>query len=199
MLDGLLTFIEELRVNTIIIGKQFEVSSNYKKFMEIVKQKKISLKVVEAKQRINIEKDLYFDILWPDSKNKITDNILNNNSLVFKLVYKNFSCVFTGDIEEIAEKAILGKYKDTNILKSTILKVAHHGSKTSSTQEFLNAVKPQIALIGVGSNNKFGHPSDKTLKNLKDINCKIYRTDINGEITIKVNKKEEVLIDKMLD
>lgn len=198
MLDGLLTFMEELRVNTIIIGKQFEDSNNYQKFIKIVKNKKISLKVVEAGQKVNIEEDLYFDILWPDSKDRIKDNILNNNSLVCKLNYKNFSCIFTGDIEEIAEKSILQKYKNTNILKSTILKVAHHGSKTSSTEEFLNAVKPQIALIGVGINNKFGHPNDKTLKNLKDINCKIYRTDINGEITIKVNKNEEILIDKML-
>ena len=99
---------------------------------------------------MNIEPNIKLDILWPDTKTKITHNVLNNNSLVFQLTYKNSSILFTGDIEEIAEKAILRKYaKNKRILKSNILKVAHHGSKTSSTKEFLQAVNPQIALIGV--------------------------------------------------
>ena len=75
--------------------------------------------------------------------------------------------LFTGDIEEIAEKQILNEYRnDLNILNSTVLKVGHHGSKTSSTQEFINVVKPKIALIGVGENNKFGHPNDEVIKRL---------------------------------
>lgn len=75
-------------------------------------------------------------------------NPLNNNSIVSQLNYKSFKMLFTGDIEEIAEKEILNLQKDK--LKSTILKVAHHGSNTSSTQEFINSVKPELALIGVG-------------------------------------------------
>lgn len=83
---------------------------------------------------------------------QIQENIFNNNSIVAKLTYKGFSMLFTGDIEAIAEKEILKEYKNTNIntLKSTILKVAHHGSKSSSTQEFINQVQPQIALIRSG-------------------------------------------------
>ena len=73
--------------------------------------------------------------------------------------------LFTGDIEQIAEKAILEKYGDT--LKSTILKVAHHGSKSSSTEKFINAVKPKIALIGVGGNNNFGHPNAEVLERIE--------------------------------
>ena len=119
----------------------------------------------------------------------ISENAINNNSLVCKLKYKTFSILFTGDIEEIAEKSILEKYKNTNELKSTILKVPHHGSKTSSTADFLNKIKPQIALIGVGQNNKFGHPSEGTIKKLEQINTKILRTDSMGEIVIKTNGK----------
>ena len=89
-------------------------------------------------------------VLWPNDKELIEENPLNNNSLVCKLIYKNFSMLFTGDIEEIAEKEILRKYNNNlSLLKSTVLKVAHHGSKTSSCIDFLNAVKPKIALIGV--------------------------------------------------
>ncbi len=105
-------------------------------------------------------------ILWPKDE-RIEENEINNNSIVAKLSYRKFSCIFTGDIEEIAEKAILKEYKHTNTLNSTILKVAHHGSKTSSTEEFLNAVKPKIGLIGVGENNNFGHPDREVLERLE--------------------------------
>ena len=128
---------------------------------------------------------------------KINENVLNNNSLICKLVYKDFSVLFTGDIEELAEKAILKKYKESKLLKSTILKVAHHGSKTSSSKEFISAVQPQIALIGVGSNNKFGHPSDITIETLKAINCKIYRTDEDGEISINVKNNKMLIFQKL--
>ena len=97
--------------------------------------------------------------------------------------------LFTGDIEEIAEKQILEEYNNSNILRANVLKVAHHGSKTSSTQSFLEKVRPQIALIGVGKNNTFGHPNFEVLQRLQDINCKIYRTDEMGEIYLNINKK----------
>lgn len=167
MCGGLFTVMEELRVNNVIIGKQFENCENYMKFIRIAKQRNIKVHLVEAGKRVNIEKDIYFDILWPSSNNMISENILNNNSLVCKMLYKNFSILFTGDIEEISERTILEKYKNTNILKSTILKVAHHGSKSSSIQEFLDVVEPKISLIGVGKKNTFGHPNFEVLERLE--------------------------------
>lgn len=77
--------------------------------------------------------------------------------------------LLTGDIEEIAEKQILEEYKNSNILKSKVLKVAHHGSKSSSAQNFLEKIQAQITLIGVGANNTFGHPNDGVLKRLTDL------------------------------
>lgn len=119
-------------------------------------------------EKIEIEKNIKIEILWP-TDTLITSNILNNNSLVMKLTYNNFTALFTGDIEKIAEEEIINKYKKTNKLNSTIIKIAHHGSKTSSIQEFLNLVKPQIALIGVGANNNFGHPNSDVLKRIEDL------------------------------
>ena len=133
MCGGILTIIDQLKVKKVIIGKQFESSENYRKFIEIAREKKIVINIVEAGQKIQIEKNCHLDVLWPNSKNKISENILNNNSLVCKLIYKNNQ----------------GK------LKSTILKVGHHGSKTSTSEEFLKVVSPEIALIGVGESNKF--------------------------------------------
>lgn len=173
--------MQEIKVNNIIIGKQYKSSENYEEFIKIVKEKKINVKIVEEGEKVSIEDNLYFDIIWPFSDNMISDNSINNNSLVCKLNYKNYSMLFTGDIEAIAEKAILKKYsKNLNILKSDILKVAHHGSKTSSITEFIEKIKPKYAIIGVGEDNKFGHPSDNTIQNLEKANIRIYRTDKNG-------------------
>lgn len=122
--------MKELEVKRVIIGKQLETCENYEEFIKIVNDKKIKVNVVEAGQKINIEKNIYFNILWPISQNMISENAINNNSLVCKLVYNDFSILFTGDIEQIAENEILKRYKNNiSILKTTVLKVAHHRLK----------------------------------------------------------------------
>ena len=116
--------MEELKVRKVVISKQAEDSDNLQKFIELVQEKKINIVLVTNGDRIKIEKDLYFDVLWPDTNNLITENALNNNSIVCKLQYKNVSMLFTGDIEEIAERQILEKYKnELNILNADVLKV----------------------------------------------------------------------------
>lgn len=180
--------MEKISVERVIIANQGENSDNYERFKEIVSKKKINVIVVgkyvedssntekindNKLQRINIENDLYFDILWPNGSKLIQENILNNNSIVCKLNYKNFSILFTGDIEEIAERKILQEYKnELSILNSKVLKVAHHGSRTSSTKEFIEAVKPKIALIGVGEKNKFGHPNEEVINRFENLRYK---------------------------
>lgn len=193
---GLLTILEELKVNRVCISKQEEDSKNYQEFLKIVKKRNIPVTVVKIGDRINIEDDLYFDILWPKEE-QITDNRLNNNAIVMKLVYNRFSCLFTGDIEKVAEEEIVKTNGNKQILKSDILKVAHHGSKTSTTEDFLELVKPKICLIGVGKNNLFGHPSDEVIKRLENINANVYRTDLNGEIIISVNSKGKYFVNSM--
>lgn len=162
---GILTILEELNVKQVLISKQVEYSENYNKFLDIIKKRNIKIKIVEEGNTINIDKNTYLDILWPEEK-QIKDNVLNNNSLIVRLCYKNFKMLFTGDIEEIAEQRLLQKYENTEKLTADILKVAHHGSKSSSIAEFLEKVNPRIALIGVGKNNKFGHPNAGVLDRL---------------------------------
>ena len=199
---GLLTVMEKISVGQVIISKQAEESENYKRFKQIVKDKKIKVQVVGINneiQKIKIEEDLYFDILWPNNGKMIEENPLNNNSIVCKLNYKKFSVLFTGDIEELAEKEIVKQYKyNLQILKSTILKVGHHGSKSSSIKKFIDIVKPEVALIGVGKNNKFGHPNEEVIERLKIFGTKIYRTDEMGEIILKVNKEGKYNVSKYL-
>ena len=138
---------------------------------------------------MQIDKYSYFDILFPEEE-QINENILNNNSIVANFHCNNFSMLFTGDIEEVAEERLYELYGNTNKLNATFLKVAHHGSKTSSTESFLNLVKPKVVFIGVGENNKFGHPNDSVIERLKEYTNLIYRTDKNGEICVILNKRK---------
>ena len=190
---GILYIMENFDVKNIIISRQIENSDNYNKFLEIVKKKKINIIVVTAGEHLQIDKYTYFEILWPSNK-MILENGINNNSIVANLVYGDFKMLFTGDIELIAEKEIIKKYN----ISSNILKVAHHGSITSSSENFIKNVNPEIAIIGVGKNNKYGHPSDLILERFKHFNIEIYRTDKHGEIYISVNKNGKYKVNTYL-
>ena len=187
---GTFKVLEKLKVKQVIISQQKEDSSNFQKFLEIAKKRNIKIIVVKAGDIIQIEKNIYIEVLWPTEKLEISTNPLNNNSIVAKLIYENTSILFTGDIEAKAEKELVKKY-DKN-LKSDILKVAHHGSQTSSTQDFIDKVNPKIALIGVGYKNKFDHPNKEILERLQKINCKIYRIDTMGEIDCSIDSKSNI-------
>ena len=102
----------------------------------------------------------------------------NNKSGVLKIVYGNTSFLFAGDVEKPAEDYYSNKYK--NFLDADLLKVGHHGSKTSSTDNFLNYVSPKISLISAGIQNKFNHPSPEVLERLYSLNSLTYRTDESG-------------------
>lgn len=185
--------IEKLNVKQLVISKQAKESKEFEDIISMAKEKNINIQVVKAGDVLKFDKYTSFKVLWPDT-NSLQESPLNNNSIVARLEYKSFSMLFTGDIEALAEKQIVARYKSEE-LKSDILKVAHHGSKTSSTNEFINKIKPQISIIGVGENNKFGHPNTQTLQTLQSYGSKIYRTDTAGEITIKVNKKGKIRIE----
>lgn len=129
-MSGLLTIMENLKVGVVVIGKQGEQSENYKEFLEIAKNKKIKVVQVKAGDKIQIDENTSISILFP-TENLITENVLNNNSLVAKFTYvidksKEFSMLLTGDIEEIAEQKLVQEYQNSNALQATILKVAHH-------------------------------------------------------------------------
>lgn len=193
--NGFIEVMKNIPVKNMVITKQTYLSGEYKNIMELAKQKKIHVIVCQTGDEIKIDDNTKIEILYSNSHAED----LNNSSMVCRLVSKNFSMLFTGDIEKQTEAEIVKMYVDTNKLKSNILKVAHHGSKTSSTQTFLDLVKPKIALIGVGENNTFGHPNEEVLERLKNIGARIYRTDEMGEIVLNINSKGKVAITKTLD
>lgn len=168
--NGFIAVLDKIKVKKVIISKQAEVCNEYETIINIIKEKNIPVQIVKKGDKIQFDKYVYIHILYPTENLKFSD--INNNSIVCKLIYGDFSILFTGDIEKEAEEDVLNLYKDTKILKSIILKAGHHGSRTSSTQEFIEAVEPKIALIGVGENNKFGHPSDEVIEKLEKLRSK---------------------------
>jgi competence protein ComEC len=114
-------------------------------------------------------------------------NLPNANSVVVRLDYGDFSLLLPGDAEEQTEHRLLTK--EVN-LRVNILKVAHHGSKYATSQDFIDRVKPAVAIISCGEWNRYGHPAQVVLDRLKNIGAKVYRSDLQGEITITTRGKE---------
>lgn len=110
---------------------------------------------------------------------------LNNNSVVVRLDFKEFSILFTGDIEKEREGQLLTKSRSN--LNADILKVGHHGSSSSSSPLFIKSVGPKIAVISCGHGNKYGHPHQETISLLQNLGIEIYQTDLNGTILIKTD------------
>ena len=163
---GAFYILENLKIENIVIGFQAEKYENCVEFIKLAKEKKVNIIGLKTNDILEIDKETYFKVLFPDIEKTIVENKINNNSLVLKLMYKEFSMLFTGDIEELGEKAILKN--DEKLIKATVLKVAHHGS----------------AVIGVGSKNNFGHPNQEVIDRLEKYKIQIFRTDKNGEISI---------------
>jgi competence protein ComEC len=184
-IGGALAILDKIKVDRIIMpesdryGKGEFVSDNYNKLLEKCKLKKIPISYLEKGDRIMADKALSIDVLGPGKPFiSNTDSDVNNNSLVLKLKYKDFDALFVGDIQLEGEQRIINSGTDIDVLKT-----AHHGSRYSTTKEFLDLVKPEYSIISVGKNN-YGHPSGDVLERLKEGGSNIYRTDEKGGIML---------------
>jgi competence protein ComEC len=129
---------------------------------------------------INLDPEVTIQVLNP--QNTFFDNP-NDNSIVLKMTYGNKSVLFTGDIDTPAENYLVSHGAQ---LKANVLKVAHHGSDSSSSMAFLTQVSPESSVIEVGTGNDYGHPSPLVLQRLQMVGSEIYRTDLNGDIPIQI-------------
>lgn len=167
-------------MNSFKVGKIYfpNATATTKTFENLVKAvKNKGMKFTEPKvgETFNIG-DAKCTILAP---NGTTYEDANNYSIVIKLEYVNNSFLLTGDAEDVSEKEMLNKGLN---LKADVLKAGHHGSSSSSTEEFLNAVNPKYAVISVGKDNDYGHPHKETLQKFSSRGIKVYRTDESGTI-----------------
>ncbi len=185
-IQGLIPVIRDLNVKNIILPSVLD-KSEFNPVIELAGKKKINLTFCKKNDKISLDKNTYFDIIHPTEDFDNEEYNTNNGSLTMRLIYKNTGILFTGDIEKEAEEMILNEGIDVS---ADVIKIAHHGSDTSSTMEFLKSVNPSSSIISVGENNNFGHPSKVTLENLEKLGIKIFRTDENGAILLRSNGKK---------
>ncbi|MCD6413055.1 MAG: MBL fold metallo-hydrolase [Elusimicrobia bacterium] len=160
----------------------------YEDILKLVDKKKIKYVEAHAGDVFKWDKYCRIEVFNPPEKYFRGGSEANENSIILKLTYKKVSFLFTGDAERKAERFVVKHFKDE--LMCTFLKVAHHGSATSTSQEFLDWSQPLVAVIEVGQGNRWGHPKREVLKRLKEYGCQIYRTDRNGFVEVITDGKK---------
>ncbi len=179
-IGGLIDVLKRYKVGALVINMDSANKSLYLAELEkIIENKKIKKIDLFGNSEILIESalKLKLNILNPDIDEKQAGD--NDDSLVARLIFEKTSFIFTGDISRARERKLLSE----NLwVDSDVLKISHHGSKNSTSDEFLAAVSPLISIISVGAGNKYGHPNQETLDKLK--NLEFFRTDLDGDIKI---------------
>ena len=172
-IGGMSAVIKAFDIGQIYMPKAVTTTKTYENLLLTIKDKNLKIKTAKAGNTIIDTDDLKLVVLAP---NQDSYESLNNYSIVLKLTYKEKSFLFMGDAETLSEKEITGD------VQADVLKVGHHGSRTSTSQAFLNKVNPSYAVISVGLNNDYKHPHQEVIDRLEKKNIKIYITDQNGDI-----------------
>ena len=163
-ITGLVPVLERYQVDTVIFREVEHDTEIYEYWQQLTQSEEATVYQGEAGLRITLDQGLEMIVLHPGAEPvKGTDTDVNNNSVVVRLVYGNVAVLLTGDIEAVVEQQLV---RDGAMLASIVLKAAHHGSCTSTTQGFLEAVDPEVVVISVGANNDFGQPCEEVLERL---------------------------------
>lgn len=174
-IGGLAHIINNFNIGKIYMPKAVSTSKTYENLLTTILENDLKVTAAKAGVKILNRDDLKVEIIAPCS-NSYED--LNNYSAVIKITFKNNNFLFMGDAETKSENEI-----QSNI-KSNVIKIGHHGSNTSSSQSFINKVKPEYVIISVGENNKYDHPNQSIIDRWKNTGAEIYRTDLNGNIVV---------------
>ncbi|NTW96629.1 MAG: MBL fold metallo-hydrolase [Erysipelotrichaceae bacterium] len=180
-IGGMSYIINNYEIGSIYMPKAVSTTKTYETLLETIKSNGLTINTAKAGITINIDKSIEIKIIAPTSSSY---SDLNQYSAVIKITYNKVSYLFMGDAGWTSEDEILSS--GVNI-KADVLKVGHHGSATSSTQEFLDEVLPTYAVICVGEDNTYGHPTEQTLDRLDFTGADVYRTDQDGTVVISTN------------
>ena len=176
-IGGMCSLIEHYDIGSVLMPDMTAQSAVYKKLTDAMNSRGIPVTEAYAGYKFSFG-SAQCSVVSPDAD---ADKDANNESVVIFLDFNNSEFLFTGDMEQWAEDAVLdGRY----YIDADVLKVAHHGSSTSSSQAFLAAVTPQYAVISCGKDNEYGHPHQETLERLTEAGATIYRTDQAGDVLI---------------
>ena len=196
-IGGLDDVLNNFEVAQVYGSGRVHTTRTYENYLRLIDEQEIPFAAPRRGDIINLG-DLNFKVLHPSPKIDVNDYSLNNASVVLHLVYGDVSFLFTGDAEYRAEKEIVENIDHK--IDSTVLKVSHHGSATSTNDFFLKEVKPQTAVIMAGEDNRYGHPDEEVLRALKNRGVDVYRTDLHGDIVIKTDGRDhEVMVSREAD
>ena len=177
---GLIAILCKYKVGQVLENSIEYDSQTYEEWLRLIEEEGAKRTTAQAGQHIELGDGLRLEVLHAGSTGfEETASVIDNSAVVLRLVYGDFSALLTSDIFAETEQSLLGSRFS---LDSTVLKVAHHGSDSSSCLEFISEVKPQVAVISVGAGNPFGHPSPDVLERLGT--CQLYRTDQHGTIEL---------------
>lgn len=176
-ITGLVDVMQNYKVEVVMETQAQSESQIFKRFQDLIQEKKIETVDAQRGERINLADNTAMEILNPSPETSISSQDTNASSIVAQLIFGDNKFLFTGDLPQEQEAALIN-----NKLNSRVLKGAHHGSKYSTSNEFLKAVAPEDAVISVGKNNRYGHPAAETIERLKNKNIRILRTDEMGDI-----------------
>lgn len=180
-MGGLIPVIRDLKVDAFMEFPPGQPSERYQELRELIDKRSIKHINAIGGQTYRVGRYVFIDIIYPTPQPEVVDSLYDNNennlSLVMRIRYKEASIMLTGDIEEGVESYLSSFWQE----RISILKVAHHGSNTSSTDKWLDVINPRIAVIQTGKNN-FGHPHPQVIERLEERGSKVYRNDKNGAI-----------------
>lgn len=186
-IGGLIAVVKRLKVKEVWDTGYPHASAlleDYLEALEEAKRKGTSLKIIGAGYKMEPSPGCVIEVYAPRKPYlENTSSDVNNNSLLFRLRYGKASFLFTGDIEEAGRRKMMAENPD---LRATVLKVSHHGSHDGTDRAFLSAVQPKIAVISCGRNNSYGHPHKEAIQLLKQYHVTVYRTDLQGTVTVTV-------------
>jgi competence protein ComEC len=185
-IDGLNDVLKNFRVCNALIARAPPNDPEFAKFSETLKQTNTHAAILQAGDVIHFG-DVELSVLWPPAGGETSTN---NDSIVLRLKFGKRAVLLTGDIEKQAEQALLQSQQD---LHADVVKVPHHGSKTSSTEDFVHAVSPQFAVISVGRHSMFGHPHEEVVQRWQANGATVLTTGECGTITITTDGKELLL------
>ena len=187
-IGGFADILKYYQVGLVLEPGTQNSSKTFQTLKTKIKDQKIQVILAKKGMRINMGDGAVIDILFPDRD--VSSWSTNEGSVVAQLRYGATSIMLTGDATSKTEKIILADSEPEEI-KSKILKVGHHGSRSSTSSALVNEVSPEYALISNGKNNSYGHPHPEVLKTLGDFGAKIFRTDLEGTILVKSDGKIE--------
>lgn len=180
--EGFIPLLSRYDVEAVLEpGVKADNNPIYQEFKRILMEQEVPVLVARTGQKILLGGGAYIDIIFPDRD--VEDVSHNEGSLVARLVYKDTSVMLTGDTTKNIEQYIVNQYKE--YLDADILKVAHHGSDTSTGDEFVKAVSPEVAIISAGKDNSYGHPKQVTLDTLHKNNVETLVTMDEGTIVFE--------------